>query len=187
VTPRLIRLFPVASVLLAMATACVAGAVGPSPTDPHAVTTTTLPPTTTTTLSVEEGLEGYRACLLDLGVSIGEILLDGLGRPRLAMAMEGLDYGDRAVLDALDLCGPALSAGALDLSADARLQGLVAARLEAFAGCVRDRGVVSFPDPISGFDGVGSPFPSGRVPWTDPGLAAAVADCRQHLAGTGAE
>lgn len=185
--PRPSRLTAVASVLLILGTACVSEADGPSPTDPHAVTTTTLPPTTTTTLTLEEGLEAYRNCLLDQGVPIDEIRVDGLGRPRLAIAMEGLDYGDSKVLDALDICAPELSAGALDLGPDPALQRLVVVRLETFAACMRDRGISSFPDPIAGFDGVGSPFPAGRVPWADPGLVDAVTGCRRHLDGTAAE
>lgn len=169
--------------LLILGTACVSGADGPSPTDPHAITTTTLPPTTTTTLTLGEGLEAYRNCLLDQGVPIDEIQVDGLGRPRLAIAMEGLDFGDRKVLGALDVCAAELSAGALDLGPDPELQRLVMARLESFAACIRDRGISSFPDPIAGFDGVGSPFPAGRIPWADPGLVDAVTECREHLDG----
>jgi len=38
--------------------------------------------------------------------------------------------------------------------------------------------VEDFPDPVPGFDGVGSPFPNSRIPWTDPDLPDAMAACR---------
>lgn len=169
------------SVSLVFLVGCVAGADGPSPTDPHAVTTTTVLPTTTTTVTLEQGLAEYRGCLDAHGVAIGEIRIDGLGRPRMAMAMAGLDFSDRAVLDALDACGSELSSGALDLGADSRLRDLVQARLEDFATCVRDHGVPAFPAPAPDFNGLGSPFPVNRIPWTDAGLTGAVDACSELL------
>lgn len=160
---------------------CVAGATGPSPTDPHGFTTTTTIPTTTTTLSLEQGLDAYRECLSEQGVSIGRIRLDGLGRPRMAEALAGVDLGDRQVLDALELCGELIASGPLDLGADPELAELVRVRLEEFAECVRLAGVVDYPDPVPDFEGVGSPFPTNRIPWTHPGLADAVALCSARL------
>lgn len=162
-------------------TGCVAGATGPSPTEPHGFTTTTTVATTTTTVTMEQGLERYRSCLDEQGVSIGEIPRDGLGRPRMAAALSGLDLDERVVLDALETCGPHLATGALDLQADPELRALVQASLDRFARCVRSRGVADYPDPVAGFDGIGSPFPVNRVPWTDPDLPSAVTACTSHL------
>lgn len=156
---------------------CVAAADAPSPTDPHGVTTTTVPPTTTTTVTLEQGLAAYRECLAAAGVTIGEIALDGLGRPLLARAMAELDFADRAVLEALDRCGQELSAGALAFAADPRIGEIVVTQLVAFSECIRDHGVEGFPSPVRDFDGVGSPFPLSQIPWTDPGLPEAVAVC----------
>ncbi|MFZ0013690.1 MAG: hypothetical protein WAL25_06180 [Acidimicrobiia bacterium] len=158
-------------------TGCVATAGGPSPTEPHGPITTTVP----TTTSAGGGLEGYRSCLLDRGVPIGEIGLDGRGRPRMALAMIGLDLSDRLVLDALDECAAVLGGDALDLGADPGLRAVVQATLGDFAVCVRDQGVPSFPDPVQSFDGVGAPFPRGQIPWSDVDLAAAVTVCRRSL------
>ena len=160
---------------------CVAGAGGPSPTDPHGVTTTTTLPTTTTTVTQAQGLSDYRQCLADAGVSIGEIAVDGLGRPRMAQALAGLDLADRAVLDALEQCGHHLSSGALRLDADPELAELVQLELEEFADCVRSRGVDDFPDPRPDFDGVGSPYSASRIPWNDSDLPAAVDACSAAL------
>lgn len=158
-------------------TGCVSAADGPSPTEPHQVTTTTSAPVTTTTLGFQEALETYRSCLGEEGVTIGVITLDGLGRPRLANSMSGLDFTDRIVLAALEKCGPLLASGALDLSTDPRLATAIHANLRALAECIRDFGLVDFPDPIPGFDGVGSPFPTGQIPWQDERLSNAVTVC----------
>lgn len=168
---------PIVALVLA---GCLAGPTGPSPTDPHPSTTTTAP-TTTTTLAIEQGLANYRACLGEAGVSIGEIPLDGLGRPDMTTALSELDLTDRGTLDALEACGPHLSSGALDSTSDPELRELVQRALEEFAECLRERGVDEYPDPVDDFDGIGSPFPVNRVPWTDPALPEAVAVCGERL------
>lgn len=160
---------------------CVSDADAPSPTEPHAFTTTTSLATTTTTITMEEGLANFGECLSQQGVTIEEIPLDGLGRPRMALALATVDLGDRDVLDALEACGRHLSSGALDLGADPELRDLVRASLSDFAACVRLSGVGDFPDPVPGFDGVGAPFPANRIPWTDPELSSAVDLCSARM------
>ena len=160
---------------------CIAGPSGPSPTDLHGVTTTTTVPTTTTTVTLAQGLSDYRQCLADAGVSIGEISIDGLGRPRMAEALSGLDLTDRAVLDALEQCGHHLSSGALRLDSDPEIAELVQVELEEFSECVRSRGVDDFPDPRPEFDGVGAPYSVSRIPWNDPDLPSAVDACSAPL------
>jgi hypothetical protein len=169
---------------LLLVSACAGGDGGPSPTEPHDVTTTTVPSTTTITVTMEEGLAGYRSCLADEGISIGPISIDGLGRPRMADTLSRLDLTDRAVLDALEECGRHLSSGALDLTPDPELRALVQSRLEELAECIRTRGVADYPDPVPDFDGIGSPFPPNRIPWTDPQLPAAMAACTADLGPT---
>jgi hypothetical protein len=164
-------------------TGCVAGARGPSPTDPHGVTTTTTIATTTTTVTIEEGLAAYRECLAAEGLTIGEIPIDGLGRPRMAEALSGIDLGERAALDALEACGHHLSVGPLRVEPDPEFAALLRAQLGEFAECVRRFGVEDYPDPSQDFDGVGSPFPSNRIPWGDPDLQSAVDSCAGELAG----
>lgn len=166
-------------------TGCLAGAGGPSPTDPNDLQpTTTLPPaTTTTTLSVEEGVEAYRSCLSEEGVTLGPVRLDTMGRPRMAEAMARLDLGDRSVIDALETCGHIIASGPLDLTSDPELAVRVREQLADFAECIRLEGVAGYPDPVSDFDGVGSPFPVNRIPWSDPDLVSAVETCRAVLGG----
>lgn len=160
---------------------CVSAADGPSPTDPHDVTTTTLPPTTTTSLQLEDALIAFRECLATSGVSIEDIEIDGRGRPRMAPALEGLDFTDRIVLAALEDCALFLMGGVLGNTGDPELGALVRTNLMQFALCIQENGVSDFPDPIPGYDGVGSPFPLGRVPWEDPALPNAVTVCSRDL------
>lgn len=114
----------------------------------------------------------------DHGVAVPEIPLDGLGRPRVGVWIDGLDLSSRQVLDALEACGETLSRGALGLEADPELRRLVQASLEEFSRCVRGEGVAGFPDPDPRYDGIGSPYPPNRIPWSHPGLGEAVAACR---------
>lgn len=163
-------------------TGCLAGAGGPSPTDPHGFQlTTTLPPVTTTTLSVDEGVEAYRSCLSDEGVTLGPVRFDTMGRPRMAEAVAVLDLGDRSVIDALETCGHLIASGPLDLTTDPELADRVREQLAGFAECIRLEGVAGYPDPVSDFDGVGSPYPISRIPWSDPDLPSAVDTCRDML------
>lgn len=166
------------SALALILSACVPGAEGPSPTDPHQVTTTTTLSATGTTITVQDAVGAFRKCLIDRGVAVGRIPFNALGRPRMAEALRGLDMTDRQVLDALASCGQHLRAGALDLSSDPALRDLVQETLAELSRCLRSWGVEDFPDPVPGFDGVGSPFPKIGIPWTDPDLADAVAACR---------
>jgi hypothetical protein len=156
---------------------CVAGADGPSPTDPHGLTTTTTMAETTVILSPDESLAEYRECLSNEGVDVPEIPRDALGRPRMAEALKHLDLTERSVLDALEMCGARLETGALDLADDPEMMQLVQGALQNMVVCLRARGVEDFPEPVFGFDGVGSPFPINRIPWTDPDLPEAVVAC----------
>lgn len=120
----------------------------------------------------------------DQGTAVGEIPLDGLGRPRMSVVLSRLDLSDRAVLDSLELCGAELTAGALSFEPDPELGRMVRDQLTQFSECVRSEGVSGFPDPIPGFDGVGSPYPMNRIPWDDPDLAVALEACRDGTPGT---
>lgn len=162
-------------------TGCLAGAGGPSPTDPHGFQLTTTLPLTTTTLSVDEGVEAYRSCLSEEGVTMGPVRFDAMGRPRMVEAVAVLDLGDRSVVDALETCGHLIASGPLDLTSDPELAARVREQLADFAECIRLEGVADYPDPVHDFDGVGSPFPVNRIPWSDPELASAVEVCRDML------
>jgi hypothetical protein len=169
------RLAP--AVLLAL-TGCVAQAEAPSPTDPHGFMTTTTMATSTSTRAVEPSLTEFRECMSDRGAPVPEVALDGLGRPRIGVVLDDLDLSSGEVLEALEECGGVLTTGALSLESDPEMRRMVQAQLEEFSRCVRAEGVAGFPDPVARFDGVGSPYPGSRIPWTHPGLADAVTACR---------
>lgn len=162
-------------------TGCLAGPSGPSPTDPHGFQLTTTLPPATTTLAVAEGVEAYQTCLSEEGVTLGPVRFDAMGRPRMVEAVAVLDLGDRSVIEALETCGHIIASGPLDLTSDPELAVRVREQLADFAECLRLEGVGDYPDPVADFDGVGSPFPVTRIPWSDPDLGSAVATCRDVL------
>lgn len=172
--PTALKALPILVLVLA---GCVPNADASSPTDPHGVTTTTTLASTTITQTRDEGLAAFRQCMSDQGVPVPEIPRDAMGRPRMASALQHVDLADRAVLDALELCGVHLESGALDLGTDPEMQGLVQAALQDLVACLRSQGVDDFPEPVPGYDGLGSPFPTNRIPWSDPDLPAAARRC----------
>lgn len=165
--------------------ACAGETRAPSPTETVPQTTTTVPATTTTTLSVEAATAEFRSCLIDRGVSIGDVPFDSQGRPRLELALVGVDFVDPAAVEALSDCSDMLTGGALDLSIWPQLQEQVQLALETFSDCVRTHGVVAFPEPVDPFVGVGGPYPLDEIPFDDPDLEAAVATCSARVAQSG--
>lgn len=161
--------------------ACASEPRVPSPTAAPTVVATTIPATTTTTLSVEEATDGFRSCLADEGVSIEEIPFDSRGRPRLELALIGIDFGDESAVQGLTTCSEYLTAGVLDLSIWPQLQEQVQLTLESFSDCVRTHGVLTFPDPVSPFLGIGGPYSLEEIPFEDPDLEAAVAVCSDRV------
>lgn len=166
--------------LLALA-ACAAEVRAPSPTAAPEVITTTVPATTTTTLSVEDATLQFRSCLVDRGVQVDEIPFDARGRPRLELALVGVDFGDVSAIESLTECSDLLNDGALDLTIWPQLQETVQVTLESFSECVRAHGVLTFPDPVSPFVGVGGPYPLEEIPFEDPDLEGAVAICAERV------
>ena len=162
--------------------ACTPQVRAPSPTAAPAVVTTTVPATTTTTLSIEEATLQFRSCLSERGVAVDEIPFDARGRPRLELALVGVDFGDPGAIESLTECSDLLNDGALDLTIWPQLQETVQAALESFSECVRTHGVLTFPDPVSPFVGIGGPYPLEEIPFEDPDLEAAVAICVERVA-----
>lgn len=160
--------------------ACDAAPLAPSPTDPPRQVSTTTIPDTVTTVGAEEGAEAFRDCMADRGVAIRPVPLDAQGRPRLDLAMRGVDMESSATRTALDACAGHLVAGPLFMG-ETPVRERVVATLVAFASCMRERGVPDFPEPVAGFHGVGFPFPPEEVPYEDPDLVTAVAECRERI------
>jgi hypothetical protein len=115
------------------------------------------------------------------GVGIAPIETDGTGRPRLDLAIEGLDLTDPATADAVTSCASELGTGALDLSTDELLRQVVLAQLTEFSECMRERGVENFPDPAPGFTGVGTAYAVAEIPYSDPAFAEVARICSDYL------
>lgn len=180
-TPRAV----LACALIAVALAgCARGERRPSPTETRPPVTTTVPATTTTTVTVAEATSRFRDCLTASGVTIEEIPFDSQGRPRLELALTAVDFTDPASVAALTDCSEHLGGGALDLAAWPALQEEVQRSLTSFSECIRSHGVMTFPDPIRGFTGVGGPYPLDEIPFDDPNLETAVRICSARMAGT---
>jgi hypothetical protein len=132
-------------------------------------------------MPINQGAEAFRSCLAEQGVEIDVIPLDATDRPRLDLAVEGLDLTDPVLTESMAACSPLLETGALDLSSEELLRILVVDQLSAFSQCVRDMGVQSFPDPVPGFSGVGSPYAVAEIPYSDPLFKNAVEICRSRI------
>lgn len=160
--------------------ACDAPSLAPSPTDPPRQVTTTTLPETVTTVAPEAGAEDFRVCLGIQGIDIAPIPLDAQGRPRLDLVMRDLDLSSPDTVAALDVCAERLVAGPLFMG-ETHVREEVVATLVEFAGCMRSRGVPDFPEPVAGFHGLGFPFPPDEIPYEDPDLVAAIAECRERI------
>lgn len=145
-------------------------------------------PATTTTLGrlgLEQATLEFGSCMRDHGIETPDIRLDAQGRPVLDDLGSAVDTSTAAFRAALTECAPILTrVGALDLRRDPELQAAIVSDLRTFSECVRREGVETFPDPDPAFSGVGSPFPSDEVPFTDPRFEAAVATCQETLGPT---
>ena len=159
---------------------CTRGGDGPSATHGPGATTTTAPTTTTTVVS-NIAVEAFRTCLGANGIEIEAIPLDATGHPRLDLVLARLDFGDPATAEAVSVCSEHLETGALDIGDDDVLHQAILDQLEDFSRCMVDLGVETFPDPVPGFVGVGSPFPVAEIPYADPQFANAVKVCRESL------
>jgi hypothetical protein len=142
-------------------------------------------PSTTTTLGrlgIEQATLEFGSCMRAEGTDTPDIRLDAQGRPVLDDLRAVVDTTSDEFRRALTECAPILTrVGALDLRRDPELQVVILSQLRAFAECVRSEGIEAFPDPDPAFSGVGSPFPSDDVPFTDPSFEAAIATCREAL------
>jgi hypothetical protein len=169
--------------LILVLAACTPDSGGPSGTD-ALPSSTTVPTTTSTTTITGVAVEEFRACLEEHDVVIEEVPLDATGRPRLDLVIASVDFGDPEVAEALALCSASLNTGALDLGGDDQLRREINQELMDFSKCMRVNGVEDFPDPVPGFNGVGAPFAVAEIPYGDPDLASAVADCRVSVLGS---
>ncbi len=166
-----------ALVTVTMAFGCTAAPGGSSESTVVSVTTTT------TTIPGRVAAIEYVACLRTEGVEVDDIPIDAHGRPMLNAINDQLNYTDPATVEAVSACAGILSEGALDLGFDETFRQAVVEQLAAFSRCLRARGVDTFPDPVPGFIGIGSPYPVAEIPYDDADLPAAVEACEKTIFG----
>ena len=178
------RSFPVL-VLCVLAVGCSpSSSSGSTTTIPTAVSTTAAV-TTTTTLSPAEARSAFVNCLTEVGLEIPSGAFEADGAPRLGVIAESLDTTNPAVQAAVAECSPLLTAAqVVDLAADPEVRNLVMEQLAAFTQCMRDQGIVDFPDPADG-PPADSPFPLEDVPFAEPGFDEALATCHNVVGSFG--
>lgn len=145
--------------------------------------------TTTTAdrrLSLEEATLEFTECMREEGIEFPDIRIDAEGRPQLGDLLEDLDTATPEFRAALTSCAGILTrAGALELTSDPELQAVIIDQLASFSECMRENGVGSFPDPTPGFNGTGSPYPLGLIPFDNPQFEEAAAACQSRLGDLG--
>ena len=166
---------PLFAFALVVLTAC-SGAAVPVETVPVASTITT-----TTSSTPEGGAAAFNACVKEAGVDLPELTIDSEGRPRLALLVAGVEILEPDVREALARCSAVLTeSGALAVEGD--LRNRVMGVLREFSQCMREEGMLAFPDPAPGFAGEGDPFPLDEVIRSAPGFSAAADTCATRLA-----
>jgi len=166
---------PVFAFALVVLTACSGAGVPLERTPAASTTTTTIPPTP------EGGAAAFNSCVEEAGADLPELTVDSEGRPRLALLVAGVEILDPAVRGALARCSALLTeSGALTVEGD--LRNRVMGVLREFSQCMREEGMLAFPDPAPGFAGEGDPFPLDEVIRSAPGFSAAADTCATRLA-----
>lgn len=169
-----------------LAVVLVGSMAGCTGSDGGATTTsTTVAPTTTSTTQVPTpavATEEFADCMRSEGIELPAIPLDVRGLPDLSAIAAAVDTSAPGGRAALAICAPILTAsGAIDLSSDPEVHGLVLDQLYRFSECMREQGLEEFPDPIAEFSGVGAPYPPELVPFNDPVFGAALVACQERI------
>jgi hypothetical protein len=162
------------------------------PDSADVVTTAPSAETTVTTadprLSLEQATLEFTECMREEGIEFPDIRVDAEGRPQLGELLEDLDTATPEFRTALTSCATVLTrAGALELTSDPELQAVIIDQLASFSECMRTNGVTDFPDPTPGFNGTGSPYPLGLIPFDHPSFQSATAACQSQLGDLGLE
>ncbi len=157
-------------------------------TSTRAVTSTSSDAVDNSRLSLEDATLEFTECMRAEGIEFPDIRIDSEGRPQLGDLLEDLDTATPEFRSALASCSSILTrAGALELSSDPELQAVIIDQLASFSECMRTNGVESFPDPVPGFTGTGSPYLLGEIPFDDPDFQAATQTCQESLGDLGLE
>jgi hypothetical protein len=139
-------------------------------------TTVTPAPTTTTATTIptpQQAEEAFVRCLVEGGVELPDVSGDDL--PLLDRLAPHLDLNEPSIRQHVIECSPVLLlAGSIRL--DPEVAQLVEAQLATFSECMRDEGIVEFPDPLG--DGAWS---LDEIPFDAPAFDDAMASCTARL------
>lgn len=141
--------------------------------------------TTTTRLSADEAVLEVTRCMRDRGLDVPDIGVTADGQLDLRpVDLEGIDLESDEFQEAFTTCVAVFQlSGGFDVSLDPELEALFQDQLQEFSQCMRDNGVVDFPDPQTGS---GTPYPiSAFLGFGDPGFETALETCRQIVSFSG--
>jgi len=141
--------------------------------------------TTTTRLSADEAVLEVTRCMRDRGIDVPDIGVTADGQLDLRPEdLIGVDLESDEFQEAFTSCIAVFQlSGGFDVSLDPELEALFQDQLQEFSQCMRDNGVVDFPDPQTGS---GTPYPlSAFLGFGDPTFEEAIETCRQTVSFEG--
>lgn len=141
--------------------------------------------TTTTRLSADEAVLEVTRCMRDRGLDVPDIGITADGQLDLRPEdLAGIDLESEDFQEAFTSCIAVFQlSGGFDVSLDPELEALFQDQLQEFSQCMRDNGVVDFPDPQTGS---GTPYPmSAFLSFGDETFEAALETCRQTVSFSG--
>jgi len=141
--------------------------------------------TTTTRLSADEAVLEVTRCMRDRGLEVPDIGVTADGQLDLNPDdLIGIDLESDEFQEAFTSCIAVFQlSGGFDVSLDPELEALFQDQLQEFSQCMRDNGVVDFPDPQTGS---GTPYPlSAFLGFGDPTFEEAIETCRQTVSFEG--
>ena len=141
--------------------------------------------TTTTRLEADEAVLEVTRCMRDRGLDVPDIGVTADGQLDLRPEdLVGIDLEGEDFQTAFTSCIAVFQlSGGFDVSLDPELEALFQDQLQEFSQCMRDNGVVDFPDPQTGS---GTPYPlSAFLGFGDPTFEAALETCRQTVSFAG--
>ena len=141
--------------------------------------------TTTTRLTADEAVLEVTRCMRDRGLDVPDIGVTADGQLDLRpQDLANVDLESNEFQEAFTSCIAVFQlSGGFDVSLDPELEALFQDQLQEFSQCMRDNGVVDFPDPQTGS---GTPYPfSAFLGFGDPTFEEAIETCRQTVSFEG--
>ncbi len=141
--------------------------------------------TTTTRLDADEAVLEVTRCMRERGLDVPDIGVTADGQLDLRPTdLVGIDLESDEFQEAFTSCIAVFQlSGGFDVSLDPELEALFQDQLQEFSQCMRDNGVVDFPDPQTGS---GTPYPlTAFLGFGDPTFEEALETCRQTVSFAG--